>query len=168
MRFVFAATRWPGMTYFDRELEAPDVDAAIAAFLAARGHPPETIAAVRRHPVEGARVPRDCNIVYQVEGDNERLVAAFDIPQGVPAPTHERRLTMRRIIDGLLYDTDTAERLCTEPNTEVSLYRTKNGRYFTAQADGILVMNEREARSFVEHAASVDRYIAIFGSVEEG
>jgi hypothetical protein len=81
--FVFEHTRWPGMRYgAEREQEAQDVEAAIVQFLAARGHTAQHIAERRSYPIDTGNVPRDCNIVYQVDGDAERLVAAFTVPLG--------------------------------------------------------------------------------------
>lgn len=102
---------------------------------------------------------------------------------------------MQRIINGLKYDTSTADEICDiSPSgfssgdfnwEDTSLYRTKKGRYFLAGrggaftrwsvpigqngrggGSGIQPVNEAEARSFVEQYAS-HRFEELFGVAED-
>ena len=78
--FIIENPRWPGMRYQNGRQEAPDVDTAVAQFLEPRATP-EQIAGLRRYALDQS-FPRDCNVVYRVDPDGERLVAAFTIPAG--------------------------------------------------------------------------------------
>lgn len=91
---------------------------------------------------------------------------------------------MRKIINGLLYDTETAKKVGSveirrhdEYNVEriITLYKTSNNRYFFYSIpDGdefskhcyIRASNEEEARAWAEMNLTVDEYIAIFGEAE--
>lgn len=101
---------------------------------------------------------------------------------------------MKKIINGRLYDTETAEMLVDYSNhfsyrnfryLEETLYQKSTGEYFlhgfggpmTVYAEklengaisgqAIIPMTEAEAREWTETHASADQYIAIFGEVEE-
>ena len=89
---------------------------------------------------------------------------------------------MQRVIDGRLYNTETAEHLAGYYNNKSAsdfdlrdedLYRTRKGSYFLACRNGcraggdcILPMTEGEAKEWVEDYAN-DRYCDIFGTPEE-
>jgi hypothetical protein len=106
--------------------------------------------------------------------------------------------TMRKIIDGLAYDTETAEFICeisrqaaTLSRTDfgwedTSLYRTKKGAFFIAGeggaksrwnrpvcdgvtgGEGLTLVSVEDAKALVERHTTADRYEATFGKVEEG
>ena len=88
---------------------------------------------------------------------------------------------MKKIINGKLYDTDTAVYLGVWTNNlmptdigfhEKSLYRTNKGQYFLFEVDDdsefIYLYTEDEAKTFAESYLDADEYIKIFGEVEEG
>lgn len=104
---------------------------------------------------------------------------------------------MKKIIDGLTYNTETAERICDTSNglygrdfgrDDSTLYRTRNGRFFllgnggprsrwsisTGQnswrgttQDDIQAIDEYEARALVEEHATASLYERVFGETEE-
>ena len=96
---------------------------------------------------------------------------------------------MKKIIDGKLYNTDTATRLADWDNgygggdldyCEETLYRTKKGAYFLYGCGGarnegdwcsggedISVLTEEEAKEWALEHASADTYEEIFGLVPE-
>ena len=102
---------------------------------------------------------------------------------------------MKKIVNGKMYNTDTAKEVATWSNgyygsdfrncTEV-LYRKKNGEFFLngwggpmskyreeaygggwTNGETIVPLTEEEAKAWVEEHAVVDTYIALFGEVEE-
>ena len=100
---------------------------------------------------------------------------------------------MKQIIEGRLYDTETADELGDYAYSHRSdfyswsetLYRTKAARYFiageggplskyarscgqgeTAGGEGIRIVTEAEAREWMEEYADADAYIAAFGEPE--
>lgn len=101
---------------------------------------------------------------------------------------------MKKIINGKMYNTETAKALCCWDNgfgcgdfqhAEETLYKKRTGEFFLfgeggamskyAQPDGngwcggseIEPLTEAEARKWAEKKATADEYIAIFGEVEE-
>lgn len=102
---------------------------------------------------------------------------------------------MKKIIDGKLYNTDTATRLADWDNgygggdldyCEETLYRTKKGAYFlygcggarssysryygdgnSSSGEDISVFTEEEAKEWALEHASADTYEEIFGLVPE-
>lgn len=101
---------------------------------------------------------------------------------------------MKKIIDGKLYNTDTATRLADWDNGEAgnfdyceeTLYRTKKGAYFlygcggarssysrdcgygnSSGGEDISVLTEEEAKEWTMEHASADTYEEIFGLVPE-
>ena len=102
---------------------------------------------------------------------------------------------MKKIIDGALYNTETAKRIGTYSNggnwrdfshLEESLYRTKSGKYFLHGEGGprskytksagnnlwtggehIEPMSPQAARDWAEGHLDADDYIALFGEPEE-
>lgn len=100
---------------------------------------------------------------------------------------------MRQIINGLVYDTETAEELFDASNNlptsdfryvRQTVYRTPNGRYFVEGrggamshfgvacgddrrgGDGIRVIGATEARRWAEKELTGEEYEAIFGPAE--
>jgi hypothetical protein len=78
--FIIENPRWPGLRYQNGQQEAPDADTAIAQFLEPRTTP-EQRAGLRRYSLDD-RFPLNCNVVYRIDPDAERLVAVFTIPAG--------------------------------------------------------------------------------------
>lgn len=102
--------------------------------------------------------------------------------------------TMRKIIDGKLYNTETSEYLGSNQEYFRSdfryyseeLYRTKKGKYFLAgegnglskyskkyddgwgPGEAIILLTEEEAKEWVENHLSVNDYLEIFDEIEEG
>ena len=103
---------------------------------------------------------------------------------------------MKTIINGKMYNTETAKKLMTWDNgygvsdlayCEETLYRKKNGEYFLygngnagskyaksipssscyGPGEGFKLLTESEARHLVEKNADVEDYIRIFGEPEE-
>jgi hypothetical protein len=99
---------------------------------------------------------------------------------------------MRKIINNLLYDTETASKICSikvdelNPNAEdTTLYRSKNGRFFIAgkggvrwragvrteldgiTGEGLATVTDEEAKAIVVHSGTIDMYESLFGPVEE-
>lgn len=93
---------------------------------------------------------------------------------------------MKKIIDGKLYNTETADNLAifsTEAHYHYTeeLYRTKRTHRFFLHRRGlvkwegnqgcwgedIITITESEARSWAEKHITADEYIEIFGEVEE-
>lgn len=102
--------------------------------------------------------------------------------------------TMKKIIDGKLYNTETAKKIATWSNTyghgdfkycEETLFKKKTGEYFLYGEGGALSkyarscgnnscggnefipLSENEAKEWMEIHADADDYIAEFGEVEE-
>lgn len=101
---------------------------------------------------------------------------------------------MKKVINGKMYNTETAEQLATWDNgrwnsfdiCEEKLFRKRNGEFFLygyggpkstyAQPDGdrsvssghaIILLSDEEAREWAEEHLNGDEYEAIFGVVEE-
>lgn len=102
---------------------------------------------------------------------------------------------MKKIINGRMYNTDTAKRLCSADNGgscrdfshwEEELYQKKTGEFFLYGEGGpaskysrscgqnewcggcdITPMTEQQAREWMERNATADEYIEVFGEPEE-
>ena len=99
---------------------------------------------------------------------------------------------MKKVINGKLYNTDTATPLASRcehhgdfRSVDESLYRTKKGSYFLAGSGGpmskyavacdngwsggsdIIPITEEEARGWAERYCDADEYAAVFGMPEE-
>lgn len=102
---------------------------------------------------------------------------------------------MKKIINGKMYNTETAKELGTWDNglycndfywCEETLYRKRTGEYFLFGESGangkygeyiegkmhrggygIIPCTEREAKQWAEEKLTADEYISIFGEVEE-
>ena len=105
------------------------------------------------------------------------------------------RKRMKKIINGRMYNTDTAKRLCSADNGgscrdfshwEEELYQKKTGEFFLYGEGGpaskysrscgqnewcggcdITPMTEQQAREWMEQNATADEYIEVFGEPEE-
>ena len=75
---------------------------------------------------------------------------------------------MKRIIDNLLYDTDTAELLYYSKADRTSYYRTPNQRYFVVYSnEEFEIVNEDFVKSILGKY-DIDKYIEVFGKPQEG
>lgn len=74
---------------------------------------------------------------------------------------------MRRIIDDLLYDTNTAELVFTEEGTNRMLYRTPNGNFFTFYPTGEIRPKSMEDTKDYLGRNDVKKYIELFGKPKE-
>lgn len=73
---------------------------------------------------------------------------------------------MRRVINSLLYDTDTADAVITLNGA--SYYKTQNGAFFVTYPNGEMnVVTEEFIREMLGRN-NVDKYIEIFGQPQEG
>lgn len=76
---------------------------------------------------------------------------------------------MKKVINGLLYDTDKSELIYEEQDTHRQLYRTKKGRWFKVYQNGVITpITEDEAKAYLgEHDAEL--FVEIFGedAIEE-
>ncbi len=111
-------------------------------------------------------------------------------------PTEKGRLTMKKVIEGKIYNTETAEEVHSWENhyysndfhhCEETLYRTKKGAWFLAGSggamskysrtcgsnswtggDGMEVLTDAEAQAWLEdHGADADLIQRYFPNVEE-
>ena len=74
---------------------------------------------------------------------------------------------MQRIIGGLLYDTDIATKIHVEKETMKILYRTANGKFFTAYPNGEIVVKTEESVKDYLGKYNIDKYIELFGEPQE-
>ena len=101
---------------------------------------------------------------------------------------------MKKIINGRLYDTQTAKALASRDNNcqpgsfdyvVETLYRKKTGEFFLSGSGGartiyaehfeggsrgssrIMPLNEAKARKWVESYADAEKYMELFGEVDE-
>lgn len=88
---------------------------------------------------------------------------------------------MRKVINGKMYDTDTATAVAEnieyedeQPYSKVMLYKKKTGEYFFQcekftedKKVWIEPIMEDEAKDFAEKVLDGDQYEAVFGKVEE-
>lgn len=73
---------------------------------------------------------------------------------------------MRKVINGLLYDTEISELIYSEDN-ERFLYKTKNGNFFAMYRNGeIFSRSESQVKEYLGEK-DVDKYIEIFGKPED-
>ena len=74
---------------------------------------------------------------------------------------------MRKVVGGLLYDTDKSELIYTDHVKNRMLYKTKKGRFFMLYQTGEI--EERSEENVMTYLAErdVDKYMELFGKVEE-
>jgi hypothetical protein len=104
---------------------------------------------------------------------------------------------MRKVINGKVYDTETAEHVCDVSGNisdrgdfhydSTGLYRTRIGQFFIsghggprsqwavstgqnswAGGNGLRLVEEDDARALVERHADDETYVRVFGAPEEG
>ena len=74
---------------------------------------------------------------------------------------------MQRVIDGLLYDTDTSTVLHVEEKTKRRLYQTPNKNYFMFYPTGeIIPKTEGSVKDYLGKY-NVPKYIELFGEPQE-
>ena len=74
---------------------------------------------------------------------------------------------MQRVINGLLYDTNTAEIVHLEESTKRVLYKTQNNNFFMFYPTGeIIPKTEQSARDYLGKY-NVEKYIKLFGEPQE-
>lgn len=73
---------------------------------------------------------------------------------------------MKKIINGKMYDTETAKHIGDRNNCE-ALYQKKTGEFFLYSESGITPLSFDEAREWAESKLDADVYIEIFGEPEE-
>jgi hypothetical protein len=101
---------------------------------------------------------------------------------------------MRKLIDGKLYDTETATMIAETwnglinsdfRNLDETIYKTKNGKYFlyghggamtkyatsyggsTGGGSDIIPLTEKEVKEYLENWGKTDKYFELFGKPEE-
>ena len=74
---------------------------------------------------------------------------------------------MQRVIDGLLYDTETAEIIHVEENTKRRLYMTQNRNFFMFYPIGEIVPKTEESTKDYLGKYNVPKYIELFGEPQE-
>ena len=74
---------------------------------------------------------------------------------------------MKRVINGLLYDTDAANLIFTEEDTNRKLYKTPNGNFFTLYPTGEIRAKTEEATKDYLGRYDVEKYIEVFGEPRE-
>ena len=74
---------------------------------------------------------------------------------------------MKRIIDNLLYDTNTAEVIHVEEATKRVLYKAPNGNFFMFYPVGEIVPKTEESTKEYLGKYNVEKYIELFGEPEE-
>lgn len=74
---------------------------------------------------------------------------------------------MQRIIDGLLYDTETANLIHADGLNERHLYITANGRFFMFYKNGEIVAKDENSTKKYLSKYNTEKYIELFGNVEE-
>lgn len=74
---------------------------------------------------------------------------------------------MRRIINGKMYDTDKATLIYTDPQTKRKYYMTAKGAFFVVYTTGVLEPVSDEYMMQLLGEKDPDKYIEIFGEVEE-
>ena len=74
---------------------------------------------------------------------------------------------MQIVIDGLLYDTETATIVHIEENTKRRLYQTLNNNFFMFYPTGEIVPKSEESTKEYLGKYNVPKYIELFGEPEE-
>jgi hypothetical protein len=74
---------------------------------------------------------------------------------------------MQRVIDNLLYDTETATVIHIEEDTKRILYQTPNGNFFMFYPVGEIVPKTEQSAKDYLGKCNVDKYIELFGEPEE-
>lgn len=73
---------------------------------------------------------------------------------------------MKRIINGLMYDTDVSDVIFTDEINMRRLYRSQNGRFFMFFQNGEIVPKDEESVKKYLGEHDTEKYIELFGEVE--
>lgn len=74
---------------------------------------------------------------------------------------------MKKIVNGLLYDTNNAKEIYRDEKRNKAWYQTEKGNYFTAYGTGeIIPVTEDAVKKFLGEK-DIKAYIKLFGDVEE-
>ena len=74
---------------------------------------------------------------------------------------------MKKIINGLLYDTEEAEELFFDKVNNRRLFMTANNNFFMAYGNGEISPKSEDAVKEYLGKYDVDKYIEVFGRVQE-
>lgn len=74
---------------------------------------------------------------------------------------------MKKIINNLLYDTETSTLLHFDEVNNRRLYQTSNGNFFTLYGTGEIQPKTEEATKDYLGKVDVDKYIEVFGEPKE-
>lgn len=74
---------------------------------------------------------------------------------------------MQRVIDNLLYDTDTATVIHMEEDTKRVLYRAPNGNFFMFYPVGEIVPKTEESTKNYLGKYNIPKYVELFGEPQE-
>ena len=74
---------------------------------------------------------------------------------------------MQRVIDGLLYDTKTANVVHTDESNNRILYVTANNNFFMFYSNGEIVPKTEQSAKDYLGKYNVEKYIELFGQPEE-
>lgn len=75
---------------------------------------------------------------------------------------------MQRIIDGYIYDTDTAELIYTDMRKVRMYYMTPNKRFFCFFSNNAIELVSEDSIKNLLGTYDIAKYIEIFGEPEEG
>ena len=75
---------------------------------------------------------------------------------------------MQRIINGFLYDTETADLIYTDTDTGRRYYATNNYRYFVALSNGLIMTVSVDTVKMLLGTYDIPKYIELFGEPKEG
>lgn len=73
---------------------------------------------------------------------------------------------MQRVVNDLLYDTNTAAAIHVEEDTKRVLYKTPNNNFFMFYPTGEIVPKTEESVKKYLGSKNVRKYIEIFGEIE--
>lgn len=74
---------------------------------------------------------------------------------------------MKKIINGLLYNTKTSEIIYVDEMTNRKIFRTEKGNFFLFYPNGEIVPKTKEDIKEYLGLNDTDKYIELFGDVEE-
>lgn len=74
---------------------------------------------------------------------------------------------MQRVIDNLLYDTETATIVHIEEDTRRVLYQTPNGNFFMFYKNGEIIPKTEQSTKDYLGKYNVEKYIELFGEPQE-
>lgn len=74
---------------------------------------------------------------------------------------------MKRVIEGLLYDTDTATLIFTDDNSRRRYYMTPNKRFFVFYITGEMSVKTEDDIKELLGTQNYDKYVEIFGEPQE-